>query len=63
MIKNSRTQVKSRIIPPEIIEKYNAKAEALEADIKDILKQEKEEKEVNIETHKEKTTTNKQATN
>ncbi|KXJ25263.1 probable ATP-dependent RNA helicase DDX27 [Exaiptasia diaphana] len=48
VVKNSRTQVKSRIIPPEVIEKYSSKVEALEADIKDILKQENEEKEMRI---------------
>ncbi|KAK3716115.1 hypothetical protein QZH41_019654, partial [Actinostola sp. cb2023] len=48
VVKNSRTQVKSRMIPIEVIEKYTAKIKALDADIKDILKQEGEEKEMRI---------------
>ncbi|EDV25554.1 uncharacterized protein TRIADDRAFT_23405, partial [Trichoplax adhaerens] len=44
IVKNSKTAVKSRIISPEIITKYKRKIQKIQADIKDILKAEEEEK-------------------
>jgi len=48
VVKNAHVPVKNRIIPQDVIEKYKKKLEELEADIKDILKQEQEEKELRI---------------
>ncbi|XP_068674830.1 probable ATP-dependent RNA helicase DDX27 isoform X2 [Montipora capricornis] len=46
IVKLARTPVKSRIVPTEVIDKYNSKIEGLDQDLKEILKQESEEKEM-----------------
>lgn len=46
VIKQARNPVKNRIIPPDIIEKYNKRLELLEKDIDKILAEEREEKEI-----------------
>ena len=46
IVKEARRPVKSRVIPPEIIDKYRKKLLDFAADVHDILKQEREEKEV-----------------
>lgn len=48
IVKSAKTPVKSRIVPPEVIEKYKGKIQGLEKDLKEILKQESEEKELRI---------------
>lgn len=48
VVKNAQIPVKNRIISTEIIEKFRKKIESFEADIKDILKQEEEDKELRI---------------
>ncbi|CAH3041031.1 unnamed protein product [Pocillopora meandrina] len=48
IVKSAKTPVKSRIVPPEVIEKYKGKIQGLDKDLKDILKQESEEKELRI---------------
>jgi ATP-dependent RNA helicase DDX27 len=42
-IKNSRSEVKHRVIPSSVLEKYGAKVQGLEETIKEIYEQEKEE--------------------
>ncbi|XP_029041188.1 probable ATP-dependent RNA helicase DDX27 [Osmia bicornis bicornis] len=46
IIKNAKNPVKNRIIPPDIIEKYNKKLQSLESDIKKILEEERNEREL-----------------
>ncbi|XP_025993179.1 probable ATP-dependent RNA helicase DDX27 [Solenopsis invicta] len=46
VIKQAKNQVKNRIIPPDIIEKYNKKLQSLESDVEKILQEEKSEKEL-----------------
>lgn len=46
VIKQAKNPVKNRIIPPDIIEKYNKKLESLEAKIEEILQEERNEKEL-----------------
>lgn len=46
IIKQAKNPVKNRIIPPEIIEKYNKKLQALEPDVENILQEEKNEREL-----------------
>ncbi|XP_012056214.1 PREDICTED: LOW QUALITY PROTEIN: probable ATP-dependent RNA helicase DDX27 [Atta cephalotes] len=46
IIKQAKNPVKNRIIPPDIIEKYNKKLESLESDVQKILQEEKSEKEL-----------------
>lgn len=46
IIKQAKNPIKNRIIPPDIIEKYNKKLESLEADVERILQEEKNEKEL-----------------
>lgn len=48
IVKEARRPVKSRVIPPEIIDKYRKKLLDFAADVHDILKQEREEKEMRI---------------
>ncbi|XP_029200522.2 probable ATP-dependent RNA helicase DDX27 [Acropora millepora] len=48
IVKLAKTPVKSRIVPPEVIDKYKSKIEGLEKDVKAILKQEGEEKELRV---------------
>ncbi|XP_066591378.1 probable ATP-dependent RNA helicase DDX27 [Prorops nasuta] len=45
VIKQAKNPVKNRIIPPDIIEKYNKKLQNLETEIEKILEEEKSEKE------------------
>lgn len=44
--KQAKNSVKKRLIPPDIIEKYNKKLQALEADVEKILEEERTEKEL-----------------
>ncbi|XP_011695028.1 PREDICTED: probable ATP-dependent RNA helicase DDX27 [Wasmannia auropunctata] len=46
IIKQAKNPVKNRIIPPDIIEKYNKKLQSLEPDVEKILQEEKSEKEL-----------------
>jgi len=46
IIKQAKNPVKNRIIPPDIIEKYNKKLKSLESDVQKILQEEKSEKEL-----------------
>jgi len=46
IIKQAKNPVKNRIIPSNIIEKYNKKLQSLEPDIQKILQEEKSEKEL-----------------
>ncbi|XP_015586769.1 probable ATP-dependent RNA helicase DDX27 [Cephus cinctus] len=46
VIKQARNPVKNRIIPPDIIEKYNKKLRSLETDVERILQEESNEKEL-----------------
>lgn len=46
IIKRAKNPVKNRIIPPDIIEKYNKKLQSLESDIEKILQEEKNEREL-----------------
>ncbi|CAK9811224.1 Probable ATP-dependent RNA helicase DDX27 [Anthophora plagiata] len=46
IIKNARNPVKNRIIPPDIIEKYNKKLQLLEPDVEQILEEERNEREL-----------------
>lgn len=46
IIKRAKNPVKNRIIPPDIIEKYNKKLQSLEPDIEKILQEEKNEREL-----------------
>ncbi|XP_057291978.1 probable ATP-dependent RNA helicase DDX27 isoform X2 [Hydractinia symbiolongicarpus] len=48
VVKNAHVPVKNRIISQEVVLKYKQKLEELEKDIKDLLKQEEEEKELRI---------------
>ncbi|XP_076624413.1 dead-box helicase Rs1 [Colletes latitarsis] len=46
IIKNAKNPVKNRIIPPDIIEKYNKKLDSLQADVEKILEEERNEREL-----------------
>lgn len=46
IIKNAKNPVKNRIIPPDIVEKYNKKLESLEPDMEKILEEERSEREL-----------------
>ncbi|EFN89832.1 Probable ATP-dependent RNA helicase DDX27 [Harpegnathos saltator] len=46
VIKRAKNPVKNRIIPPDIIEKYNKKLQSLEIDVEKILQEEKSEREL-----------------
>ncbi|XP_015429519.1 PREDICTED: probable ATP-dependent RNA helicase DDX27 [Dufourea novaeangliae] len=46
IIKNAKNPVKNRIIPPDIIEKYNKRLQSLEPDIRKILEEERNEREI-----------------
>ncbi|XP_076644360.1 dead-box helicase Rs1 [Halictus rubicundus] len=46
IIKNAKNPVKNRIIPPDIIEKYNKKLQSLEPDVEKILEEERNEREL-----------------
>lgn len=46
IIKQARNPVKSRIIPPDVIDKYNKKLQSLEPDVENILQEEKSEREL-----------------
>lgn len=46
IVKEARNPVKSRVIAPEIIEKFKKKLKSFEDDVQEILKQEKEDREV-----------------
>ncbi|KAK0088661.1 hypothetical protein PV325_011080 [Microctonus aethiopoides] len=46
VIKHAKNPVKNRIIPPDIVEKYNKKLASLDADVERILEEEKNEKEI-----------------
>ncbi|KAK2579488.1 hypothetical protein KPH14_010801 [Odynerus spinipes] len=46
IIKQAKNPVKNRIIPPDIIEKYNKKLQSLQPDVERILQEEKNEKEL-----------------
>lgn len=46
IIKQAKNPIKNRIIPPDIIEKYNRKLQSLEPDVEKILQEEKNEREL-----------------
>ncbi|XP_012281293.1 probable ATP-dependent RNA helicase DDX27 [Orussus abietinus] len=46
IIKQARNPVKNRVIPVDIIEKYNAKLQSLEASVENILQEERNEREL-----------------
>lgn len=46
VIKQAKNPIKNRIIPPDIIEKYNKKLQSLEPDVEKILQEEKSEREL-----------------
>lgn len=46
IISQARNPVKHRIIPPDVIEKYNKKLQSLESDVENILQEEKSEREL-----------------
>ena len=46
VIKQAKNPVKNRIIPPDIIEKYNKKLHSLEPDVEKILEEERQEREL-----------------
>ncbi|XP_076293966.1 dead-box helicase Rs1 [Lasioglossum baleicum] len=46
IIKNAKNPVKNRIIPPDIIEKYNKRLQSLEPDVEKILEEERNEREL-----------------
>lgn len=46
VIKHAKNPVKNRIIPPDIVEKYNKKLASLDPDVERILEEEKNEKEI-----------------
>lgn len=46
IIKRAKNPVKNRIIPPDVIEKYNKKLQSLEPDVEKILQEEKNEREL-----------------
>jgi len=48
VVKNSKIPVKNRVMSPDIVDKYKKRLEGMDKDIKDILKQEEEEKEIRI---------------
>jgi len=52
IIRRARDPVKSRVIPPEIVEKYRTKLSKVGADVKTILQEEEAEKEIASLTNK-----------
>lgn len=46
VIKRAKNPVKNRIIPPDIVDKYNNKLKALQPDVENILQEEKNEREL-----------------
>lgn len=46
IIKNAKNPVKNRIIPPDIVGKYNKKLQSLEPDVENILEEERQEREL-----------------
>lgn len=46
IIKQAKNPVKNRLIPPDIINKYNKKLQSLEPDMERILQEEKNEREI-----------------
>ena len=46
IIKNAKNPVKNRIIPPDIVGKYNKRLQSLEADVENILEEERQEREL-----------------
>ncbi|XP_058796893.1 probable ATP-dependent RNA helicase DDX27 [Phymastichus coffea] len=46
VIKHAKNPVKNRIIPPDIIEKYNRKLKSLEENVEKILEEERQEREI-----------------
>ncbi|XP_011410512.2 PREDICTED: probable ATP-dependent RNA helicase DDX27 [Amphimedon queenslandica] len=48
IVKGAKCPPKNRVIPAEVIEKYKSKISSLESEIRDILKQEEEEKQVRV---------------
>lgn len=46
IIKNAKNPVKNRIIPPDIVGKYNKKLQSLESDVENILEEERQEREL-----------------
>lgn len=46
VIKQAKNPVKHRIIPPDIIDKYNKKLKSLEDDVEKILEEERQEREL-----------------
>ena len=46
IIKNAKNPVKNRIIPPDIVGKYNKRLQSLEADVEKILEEERQEREL-----------------
>lgn len=46
IIKQAKNPVKNRLIPPDIIEKYNKKLQSLEPDMERILQEERNEREI-----------------
>lgn len=46
IIKQAKNPIKNRIIPSDIIEKYNRKLQSLEPDVEKILQEEKNEREL-----------------
>ncbi|XP_011506508.1 PREDICTED: probable ATP-dependent RNA helicase DDX27 [Ceratosolen solmsi marchali] len=46
LIKQAKNPIKHRIIPPDIIDKYNKKLKSIEADVNQILEEERQEREI-----------------
>ncbi|XP_001602245.2 probable ATP-dependent RNA helicase DDX27 isoform X1 [Nasonia vitripennis] len=46
VIKQAKNPVKNRIIPPDIIEKYNKKLQSIEEDVENILEEERQDREI-----------------
>ena len=46
VIKQAKNPVKHRIIPPDIVDKYKNKLKSFEADIEQILEEERQEREI-----------------
>ena len=46
IIKNAKNPVKNRIIPPDIVGKYNKRLQSLESDVENILEEERHEREL-----------------
>ena len=48
VVKTSRDNVKSRAMPPDVVEKYQRQIEEFEEDVREILRQERDEKEIRV---------------